>query len=226
MSGMGPCMLPVDAAGAPLMNAVLYGVDTRAAAEVTELTARIGGDVVLERCGNALSSQSVGPKLLWLRRQRPHIFDRMARVLSSTSYVVFRLTGEYVIDHHTAAQFSPLYLADRQDWSDELAGDIVDIAALPRLAWATEIAGQVTARAAVETELAEGTPVTVGTLDSPAEAVSVGVRAPGDAMVMYSSTVNLIALTPGRVTDWRLWSAPWLFPAGTRRWARSRPAPP
>jgi len=30
-SAIGPCMLPVDADGAPLMNAVLYGVDTRAA---------------------------------------------------------------------------------------------------------------------------------------------------------------------------------------------------
>ena len=31
-SAIGPCMLPVDADGAPLMNAVLYGVDTRACA--------------------------------------------------------------------------------------------------------------------------------------------------------------------------------------------------
>ena len=30
-SAIGPCMLPVDADGEPLMNAVLYGVDTRAA---------------------------------------------------------------------------------------------------------------------------------------------------------------------------------------------------
>jgi xylulokinase len=29
-SAIGPCMLPVDAAGTPLMNGVLYGVDTRA----------------------------------------------------------------------------------------------------------------------------------------------------------------------------------------------------
>ena len=30
-SAIGPCMLPVDADGRPLMNGVLYGVDTRAA---------------------------------------------------------------------------------------------------------------------------------------------------------------------------------------------------
>jgi len=64
-SAIGPCMLPVDAEGEPLMNGVLYGVDTRAAKEIEELTARIGEDVLLSRCGNALTSQSIGPKILW-----------------------------------------------------------------------------------------------------------------------------------------------------------------
>src|SRR5215211_2437613 len=102
-SAIGPCMLPVDAAGEPLMNAILYGVDTRAAAEIDELTARIGEDVLLERCGNALTSQSVGPKILWLKRNRPELFARTRRVLTSTSYLVHRLTGSFVIDHYSAA---------------------------------------------------------------------------------------------------------------------------
>jgi xylulokinase len=60
--------------GAPLMNGVLYGVDTRAAAEIDDLTARIGADTILDRCGNALTSQSVGPKILWMKRNRPEVF--------------------------------------------------------------------------------------------------------------------------------------------------------
>jgi len=39
-SAIGPCMLPVDGEGAPLMNAVLYGVDTRAAREIDPADAR------------------------------------------------------------------------------------------------------------------------------------------------------------------------------------------
>ena len=70
-SAIGPCMLPMDADGAPLMNAVLYGVDGRAEREVAELTERIGEETLLARCGNALTSQSVGPKILWLKRNRP-----------------------------------------------------------------------------------------------------------------------------------------------------------
>ena len=40
-SAIGPCMLPVDAQGTPLMNGVLYGVDTRASAEIALLNAQI-----------------------------------------------------------------------------------------------------------------------------------------------------------------------------------------
>lgn len=211
-SAIGPCMLPVDAEGAPLCNAVLYGVDGRAAREVEELTQRIGEAVLLGRCGNALTSQSVGPKILWLKRNRPELFARTDKILTSTSYLVYRLTGDIVIDHYTAANFSPLYLVDRQDWSSELCDDIIDLDRLPRLAWSSEIVGEVTPEAAAETGLVAGTPVTAGTIDAAAEALSVGVLDSGDMMIMYGSTIFIIALTDERILDPRLWYAPWLFP--------------
>jgi xylulokinase len=210
-SAIGPCMLPVDASGAPLMNGVLYGVDTRATAQIAALNAQISEEVILDRCGNALTSQSVGPKILWLKETQPELFARMAKVLTSTSYLTWKLTGEYVIDHYTAANFSPLYDVGAQDWTSELA-DILPLDRLPRLMWSTEIAGHVTAAAAAETGLAIGTPVTCGTIDAAAEAVSVGVAAPGEMMVMYGSTIFMIQVTGSAVRDARLWYAPWLFP--------------
>ncbi|WP_300037641.1 FGGY-family carbohydrate kinase [uncultured Roseobacter sp.] len=210
-SAIGPCMLPVDAAGKPLMNGVLYGVDGRAEAEVRELTDRIGEDTVIKRCGNALTSQSVGPKILWLKRHRPEIYARTAHVLTSTSFLVQRLTGEVVIDHYTAANFSPLYDVATQDWTDDLADDILDLNKLPRLLWSGDIAGHITAAAAAETGLAPGTPVTAGTIDAAAEAFSVGVDRPGDMMMMYGSTIFIILRTAERVADPRIWYAPWLF---------------
>lgn len=211
-SAIGPCMLPVDAEGRPLMNAVLYGVDTRAGAEIEALNAEIGAETILERCGNALTSQSVGPKILWLKRQRPDIFARTEKIVTSTSYLTFRLTGAWAIDHYTAANFAPLYDIARQGWTAGLAPGLIDRAMLPRLMWSTEIAGRVTAGAARETGLAEGTPVTCGTIDAAAEAISVGLRDPGDMMLMYGSTVFIVTLTPARLADARLWTAPWLFP--------------
>jgi xylulokinase len=70
----------------------------------------------------------------------------------------------------------------------------------------------VTPAAAAETGLRAGTPVTCGTIDAAAEAVSVGVAAPGDMMMMYGSTIFIIAVTEARVQDARLWYAPWLVP--------------
>lgn len=211
-SAIGPCMLPVDAKGRPNMNAVLYGVDTRSEKEIVDLTERIGESQILERCGNALTSQSVGPKILWLKRNRPEIYDYTAKILTSTSYLTLRLTGEYVIDHYTAANFSPLYDVATHDWTFDLADDIATPGMLPNLMWSTEIAGHVTAEAALESGLAEGTPVTVGTIDAAAEAVSVGVRRPGDMMMMYGSTIFIIQVTDTPVRDARLWYAPWLAP--------------
>jgi xylulokinase len=211
-SAIGPCMLPVDAAGRPLMNGVLYGVDTRAAAQIAALNARIGEPAILERCGNALTTQSVGPKILWLKEERPEIYARTARIATSTSFLVWKLTGDWVIDHYTAANFAPLYDVGRQDWTDALAPDILPLGHLPRLMWSGAIAGRVTAAAAAETGLAAGTPVTCGTIDAAAEAVSVGVRAPGDTMMMYGSTVFTIQVTAAALRDPRLWYAPWLAP--------------
>lgn len=211
VSAIGPCMLPVDVDGEPLMNGVLYGVDTRAAAEIEHLDNRIGAKTILDLCGNALTSQAVGPKILWLKNQRRELYDRTAKFLTATSYVNFRLTGRFVMDHYTASGSAPLYDAERRDWTFDLAGDIARPDQLPDLLWTTEIAGGVTAAAAAETGLAPGTPVTAGTIDAAAEALSVGVRSAGDMMIMYGSTIFTIMLTGERLRDPRLWYAPWLF---------------
>ncbi len=236
-SAIGPCMLPVDADGRPLMNGVLYGVDTRASAQIAALNARWGEERIIALSGNALTSQMVGPKILWLRETHPELFARTATVMSSTSYLVLRLTGERTIDHYTAANYAPLYDVATLGWSDALADGIITRDRLPRIGWATEIAGHVTQAAAAETGLAVGTPVTFGTIDAAAEAVSVGVRAPGQMMLMYGSTIFIIEVTAQAVRDPRLWYAPWLTPglhasmsglatSGTlTRWFRDRFAP-
>ncbi|TAG28936.1 MAG: carbohydrate kinase, partial [Rhodobacterales bacterium] len=185
--------------------------DTRATAQIAALNDTIGKEAILARSGNALTSQSVGPTILWLRETHPELFARTAKVLTSTSYLTWKLTGEHVIDHYTAANFSPLYDVGRQDWTDELAA-FLPLDRLPRLMWSTGIAGHVTAAAAAETGLAIGTPVTCGTIDAAAEAVSVGVASPGEMMVMYGSTIFIIQVTAAPVRDARLWYAPWLFP--------------
>ncbi len=211
VSAIGPCMLPVDADGRPLCNAVLYGVDTRAAAEIEELTARIGAERLLRDSGNLLTSQSVGPKILWLRRNRPEIYDRAARIVTSTTYLVQRLTGEAVIDHYSAAGFAPLYDIAGRCWNSALAQGIIEPERLPRLVSTTSVVGEITHAAAAATGLLVGTSVIAGTIDAAAEAFSVGVHAPGDMMLMYGSTIFTILVTTNPLRDGRLWYAPWII---------------
>lgn len=211
VSAIGPCCLPVDASGAPLRNGILYGVDTRASEEIAELNGRIGEEAILRLAGTALTSQAVGPKVLWVRRREPEVWARTARLHTATSFILERLTGAHATDHYTAGSWAPLYDMAAQRWADDLQG-ITEPDKLPRLLWSTEIAGTVSRAAAAATGLPEGTPVTCGTIDAAAEAVSVGVSRPGDMMLMYGSTVFVIEITAQRVSDPRLWSAPWLFP--------------
>jgi xylulokinase len=210
-SAIGPCMLPVDQDGEPLMNGVLYGVDGRATQEIEDLTREIGADAILEHSGNVLTTQSVGPKILWLKRNRPEIFAKTHKILTSTSFLVHRLTGVYVIDHYSAANTSPIYDVTTHDWNMKLAPDLIPRDMLPSLAWSTDIVGHVTEKASAETGLAVGTPVIAGTIDAASEAISVGVQSPGDMMVMYGSSSFIILVTAERVRDGRLWYAPWLF---------------
>jgi xylulokinase len=132
VSGLGPCLLVCDAAGQPLRPAILYGIDMRASAEIAELTSRLGPERILARAGSALSSQAVGPKLLWLQRHEPEVWARTARWFSASSFLVERLTGEYLLDHHTASQFDPMYDIRARSWARDWAAALSPGAVLPR----------------------------------------------------------------------------------------------
>jgi len=212
VSAIGPCMLPVDSQGRPLRPAVLYGIDTRATQEIAWLEDHFGADALFEHSGMALTSQAIGPKILWLRNHEPELFERTAMVHSAAGYVVHRLTGEHVIDRHTASAFNPLFNMRTLAWDGRFAEPIIDIERLPRLLEACEVAGTVTAAAAEETGLVAGTPVTAGTIDVAAESISVGVVDPGDLMVMYGSTMFLLNLVEGHRPDRRLWTGAYSLP--------------
>ncbi len=210
-SGIGPCVLPVDDDVNPLGPAILYGIDTRASAQIERLDDEIGTAAILERTGNALTSQSAGPKVAWLRDERPDAFAAAAMFHTCQSFLVAKLTGEHVMDHTTAAYWGPFYDIRSNAWIEEWVAGTVEPERLPRLVWPTDVVGQVSAAAARATGLAVGTPVIAGAPDAPAEAVSAGVLGPGDLMVMYGSSIFMIAVVGQAIVDPRMWAAPYVF---------------
>lgn len=205
VSGTGPCLLPCDRDGQPLRPGILYGIDTRAQAEIALLDDALGPDAILARCGSSLSSQALGPKLLWLRRNEPEVWSAMASWHMPSSFVALRLCGESALDHHSASQCDPFYDLDAQGWAEDWAAELLPGCPLPRLVWPGEQLGGVTVAAAEATGLAPGTPVYAGTIDAWAEALSVGVRSPGDLMVMYGSTLFAVQIADGMPPAPPLW---------------------
>lgn len=212
VSAIGPCMLPIDVNGQPLRPGVLYGIDSRAHAEIDCLNARFGEQAMFNLGGMALTSQAIGPKILWLRRNEPEIYEKTHKILTASSYLIHRLTGEYVIDRHTGAHFNPLVDISTLDWDMRFAEPIIEPEKLPDLHWSTDVIGAVSRKAADETGLAVGTPVTAGTVDAAAEAVSVGVMEPGDLMVMYGTTMFFILVTDRPIPDPRVWATGYVLP--------------
>lgn len=212
VSGIGPCLLPTDAASTPLRPAILYGVDTRAGDQIAAQAARYGERRVLDRCGSPLTSQAVGPKLAWLREAEPEVYARTRRWYTASSYLVHRLTGAYVLDHHSASQCTPLYDLSGGGWIEEWCEEIAPGLAWPRLVWPADVVGEVTADAAAATGIPAGTPVVAGTVDAWAEATAAGVTAPGDLMLMYGTTMFLVNVVDAPAPDPRLWCTRGAFP--------------
>lgn len=206
ISGIGPVFQAADENGSALRPAILYGVDTRSANEIDELTERYGADKVLEVCGNGMTSQSVGPKIEWVKRNAPDVWAKTRRFLMAHTYCVFHLTGEYVLDHLSASMCEPLYSPFTNDWVDEWVEDICGDLPMPNLMWSNEVAGRITDNAARLTGLKPGTPVAVGSTDAFVEALSVGVSQPGQVMLMYGSTMVAVQISDKALVGPSLWS--------------------
>jgi xylulokinase len=215
VSGLGPCVLAAGADGRPLRPAILYGIDSRATAQGERLMAELGAGEILARCGSRLSSQSAGPKIRWLAEEEPQIWAATRRVFGASSFIVSRLTGEYVLDHHSAGHWAPLYDVHRNEWIGEWVERVVPGLPLPRLVWPQEQCGSVSREAAAATGLPEGTPVAAGTIDSWCEVAGSGLRGPGDGLLVYGTSMFLVEVDSPARPDARLWTTVGFNPGST-----------
>ena len=212
VSTAGPCLVPVDERDRALRPGILYGIDTRATAQIAALELRIGRRAIRRLSGSGLTSQSVGPKIAWLRDHEPDVARRTACYLTAGGYLGLRLTGESVIDHHQASYFAPFFDLGRGRWDLRHADGLVEEAQLPRILWSDEIIGTVHTAAAAETGIPTGTPVVAGSTDGIAEALGVGVVDPGDLAITYgSSSVAMLVLDRPR-SGANLWPSAGAFP--------------
>jgi xylulokinase len=189
-----------------LRPAILYGIDTRATREIEELGERCGRETLLGRCGSVLTTQAIGPKLLWLRRNEPEVWEKARKFFMANSFISYRLTGKYVLDHHSASQCDPLYDVHSYYWIDEWAEEIAPGLPLPRLLWPGTTTG---VRGNRDTDRDAGCGRDHRRLEWGA---SVGVQKPGDLMLMYGTTMFMIELLSEPLSHPGLWGTTGILP--------------
>jgi len=141
-------------------------------------------------------------RLRWFEAQAPQTFARVRAVVSFGGIALHALTGEAVVDPTTAADLSMLDVARGVR---ALTSTGLDDDAWPRLAAATDVAGEVTQAAAERFGLRPGLPVAVGLADTHAALPFGGA----DTLVAGSTAPLLRAVdSPVRDPKERLWLDP------------------
>jgi xylulokinase len=181
LDGIGWTLLPVDRAGNPLAPAMIW-LDRRAGAETEWLRSLDGAGALIDLAANPLDAAYITPKLLWLKRQRPAVFDAAHQFLTASGFLVARLCGAFTCDF-TQAYGYHFFDLRRERWDADAAALIgVPLEKMPRLAPCSKVAGGLTPAAAALTGLRAGTPVLVGCLDAAAGALGAGVTHLGQTM--------------------------------------------
>ena len=89
--------LPVDEAGRPL-TPMLSWLDLRSIQQAERVTAGDMPAFLFQHTGNIPTAKDSIPKILWLKEERPEVWDQTAYLLDCKEYILFKLTGRIAID--------------------------------------------------------------------------------------------------------------------------------
>jgi xylulokinase len=190
LSGQMHGLVCLDANDVVLRPAILWN-DQRTAAECAEIEERVGFERLVTLTGNRALTGFTAPKLLWVRRHEPEVYERIARVLLPKDYIRLRLTGEHAIDVSDASGTLLLDVAERR-WSEEVLEALdLDGAILPPALESPAVSGLTSG----------GVPVAAGAGDQAAGALGVGVDRPGPLSIQIGTSGVVFAALPGYQPD-------------------------
>jgi len=195
LTGQMHGLVLLDTEGKVLRPAILWN-DQRTAQECEEITQKLGFDRLLRLTGNKALTGFTAPKILWVRKNEPEVYARIAHILLPKDYVRYRLTGDFAVDKADGAGML-LFDLERRDWSPEVLKALnIPAAWLPKTYEGPEVTGVVSSAAAEITGLCAGTPVVGGGGDQAAQAVGVGAVEPGIVALTLGTSGVVFASTP------------------------------
>ena len=174
----------LDAADRPLRPAILWN-DGRSDAECAELEA--AEPRTRSITANAPMAGFTAPKLLWIRKHEPRLFEQIRTVLLPKDYVRLRMTGEKATDAADASGTQWLDVGCR-DWSSSmLDATSLPISAMPRLYEGNEVTGRIRPEIADAWGINRAL-VVAGGGDNAAAAVGLGVVEDGRAFISLGTS--------------------------------------
>ena len=187
ISGQMHGLVMTDEAGNALRNAILW-CDGRTADDCRELTQRVGRERLIAISANPALTGFTAGKILWVQRKEPELWKRVRHVMLPKDYVRLKLTGVFAGEMSDASGTNLLDVPRRR-WSEEIAEAAeLPMAYLPPLLESCDVAGRITAEAALETGLMEGMPVAAGAADNMAGAIGTGVARMGKAFTTIGTS--------------------------------------
>ncbi len=189
LSGQMHGATALDAADKVLWPSILWN-DTRSADEA----AAMDDDADFRALsGNIVFPGFTAPKVEWLRKHRPEIFQKIAKVLLPKDYLRLWLTGSYASDMSDAAGTSWLDTGAR-DWSDTLLAKChLTRDHMPTLVEGSEVSGELRDDLVQRFGFSKGVVVAGGGGDNAASAIGVGVVKAGEAFVSLGTSGVLFA---------------------------------
>lgn len=153
-------LLPVDEDCRPLTR-MLSWLDVRSVGQADRLLVPETRRFLYEHTANVPTAKDVLPKILWLKEERPDVWERTRWLLDCKEYLLFRLTGVVATDWHGASAFF-LFDPHQKTWDDVVCARLgIPLEKLPPTFPSTNVIGEVSPEAAAETGLRAGTPVVI-----------------------------------------------------------------
>ncbi len=181
-------LIAMDAEDQPLTPCLIWA-DNRSQPQAQRLQAQAGLDLY-HRTGTPIHPMSPLTKLIWLREQRPQLFQRMAKAISIKEFILHRLFDRYVVDHATASA-TGLFNLHQLTWDDQaLAWAGISIDHLSELVPATRILTGMTSKGAEWLGLDPQTPVVIGASDG--VLANLGVGAVGEQWAITIGTSGAV----------------------------------
>ncbi len=186
-------VIPVSKDGTVLYPNITW-VDGRAEKQAQNIMKKIGGKRLFTLlAGTPIMGKDCIAKIIWLKEERPQIYEQAHRILDVNGYLKFRCTGKMVTELSGASGYG--FDLKKKTWLSVLPLAGIDMKKLPPLVKSTDMVGGLSEQAACETGLLAGTPVFGGCDDVQSAAVGSGQSEDGDVHVYLGTSAWVAAAT-------------------------------